>query len=138
MDNTEKEKQIKKAIEKSLSKFRGKFLEAKRSSNVMWKFVLYKGSGDKKQYRAFTTYDPIVISLISTAVRNQRFKAKFKINSTLYMDKWYTYLTCVVLEDWIINEDKIAKAERLKASQTSMFEQHQYNKSILGKDFQEE
>ena len=127
----DKSKIVAKAIEKSLYKVYGKLLEAKKVGTIRWTFVLTKGAGEKRRYFALTTSDGIVVSKIANAVRNQRFKAKFRIESVLYKEKWYTNLICVQLDDWIINEEKINRATKMQAKQVEMFEENDYKKSII-------
>lgn len=128
---------IAKAIEKSYFKVRGKLLESKRVGSVTWQFVLWKIIKDKKTntsekvYYCFSTTDSIVISKLNNSVRNQRFTAKFKVKSVHVKERWFNNMICYVLDDWKVNEDKINKELRLKATQTEMFEENTYKKSLL-------
>ncbi len=128
---------IAKAIDKSLFKIRGKLLEAKRVGTYTWQFILWKNVKNKKtgvtekEYYMFSTTDGTAISKLTDSVRNQRFKVKFKVKSVLVKERWYNNMICHVLDDWIINEDKINKAERIKAQQTKMFDGSEYTKSLL-------
>lgn len=132
-----KEEAIKKAIDKSLYKYRGKLLEAKKVGSYIWEFVLWKNVKDKftgkteKKYVKFNTSKPECVSLLSSAQRNQRFKVKFRIESTLFKERWYNNMTAVSVENWIVNEDKLKKEAYLKNKQVEMFETNEYNKSII-------
>ncbi len=130
----DKEKLIKKAKEKSLFKIRGKLLEAKKVGSVTWCFVLWKVSKGKKVYYNFCTTNAECINLLSHSTRNTRFKCRFRIESVLVKERWYTNLVAIELSEWILNEDKIKKAEYLSKRQASMFEENQYNKSIINSD----
>jgi hypothetical protein len=133
----DKSKAIAKAIEASYFKIRGKLLEAKCVGSITWQFVIWKETKNKKtglkekHYYAFSTKDSAVVSKLSSAVRNQRFKVKFKAESVLIKERWYTNMICHVLEDWIANEDKLNREARMQSKQVTMFDDNHYNKSTL-------
>mgnify|MGYP001596235809 CR=1 FL=1 len=133
----DKSKAIAKAIEASYFKIRGKLLESKRVGTLTWQFVIWKETKNKKtkakekHYYAFSTTDSAVISKLSSAVRNQRFRVKFKTESVLVKERWFTNMVCHVLEDWIANEDKLNREARIQAKQVTMFEDDHYKKSTL-------
>lgn len=127
----------KKFVDKSLYKATGKLLEAKKVAAYTWEFILWKNVKDKvtgktkKKYVKFNTSHPECVSVLSSAERDHRFKVKFKIESTLFKERWYTNLTCVSISDWIVNEDKLKREAYFKNKQVEMFDNNEYNKSII-------
>ncbi len=127
----EKEELIKKAKAKSLFTIRGKLLEAKKVGTIRWCFVLWKLRKGEKVYFNFVTSNAEVIHLLIDAERNTRFKCRFRIESTLFKERWYTNLIAQELTHWRINDDKLKKEEYLQNRQESMFEERKYQKSII-------
>lgn len=109
---------IKKAKEKALYKYRGKVLEVIKVTQGVVNCVMFKthkiNNKNEKVFTCFTCYGAMGEHFLANYKKNDRLKIRFRVKSTLIGTRYLT--NCIVIEHerWRMNDDKLAKEERIE------------------------
>lgn len=132
------EEAIQKAKAKRGFKMRGKVFEVQKLYDTFYTVIMYKGAGKSKKLFPVNFYGKELCEMAKKLEKNNRLKIRFDIVSKHYPqnNKYISYLNAFEVSEWLVNEDKIKRAEYQQELFEEKVTERKINKGLSNENFE--